>query len=149
MGRTWQCGTIQLDFQLPERFELEYVGADGEKHRPIMIHRVVFGSIERFIGILTEHFAGAFPTWLAPVQVKLLPIADRHIDYLNTVKAKLEAAGIRCEVDDRSEKIGFKIRSAQMEKVPICWWPATRILRPAHHVSVRSRKDGDEGCFQP
>ena len=118
LGRTWQCGTIQLDFQLPERFELEYVGADGEKHRPIMIHRVVFGSIERFIGILTEHFAGAFPTWLAPVQVKLLPIADRHIDYLNTVKAKLEAAGIRCEVDDRSEKIGFKIRSAQMEKVP-------------------------------
>ena len=117
LGRTWQCGTIQLDFQLPERFELEYVGADGEKHRPIMIHRVVFGSIERFIGILTEHFAGAFPTWLAPVQVKLLPIADRHIDYLNTVKAKLEAAGIRCEVDDRSEKIGFKIRSAQMEKV--------------------------------
>ena len=106
------------------------MGADGEKHRPIMIHRVVFGSIERFIGILTEHFAGAFPTWLAPVQVKLLPIADRHIDYLNTVKAKLEAAGIRCEVDDRSEKIGFKIRSAQMEKVPymlVAW----RTLSPA------------------
>lgn len=116
LGRTWQCGTIQLDFQLPERFELEYVGADGAKHRPIMIHRVVFGSIERFIGILTEHFAGAFPTWLAPVQVKLLPIADRHYDYLKAVENKLEERGIRCEIDDRSEKIGFKIRSAQMEK---------------------------------
>lgn len=111
LGRTWQCGTIQLDFQLPERFELEYVGADGAKHRPIMIHRVVFGSIERFIGILTEHFAGAFPTWLAPVQVKLLPIADRHCDYLKAVENKLEERGIRCEIDDRSEKIGFKILS--------------------------------------
>ena len=145
LGRTWQCGTIQLDFQLPERFELEYVGADGEKHRPIMIHRVVFGSIERFIGILTEHFAGAFPTWLAPVQVKLLPIADRHIDYLNTVKAKLEAAGIRCEVDDRSEKIGFKIRSAQMEKVPYMLVAGDKDIE-AGIVSVRSRKDGDEGA---
>ena len=113
LGRTWQCGTIQLDFQLPERFELEYVGSDGEKHRPIMIHRVVFGSIERFIGILTEHFAGAYPVWLAPVQVKLLPIADRHLDYLYDVKKALEAKGIRCEIDDRSEKIGFKIRSAR------------------------------------
>ena len=145
LGRTWQCGTIQLDFQLPERFELEYVGADGEKHRPIMIHRVVFGSIERFIGILTEHFAGAFPTWLAPVQVKLLPIADRHIDYLNTVKAKLEAAGIRCEVDDRSEKIGFKIRSAQMEKVPYMLVAGDKDIESGT-VSVRSRKDGDEGA---
>ena len=145
LGRTWQCGTIQLDFQLPERFELEYVGADGEKHRPIMIHRVVFGSIERFIGILTEHFAGAFPTWLAPVQVKLLPIADRHIDYLNTIKAKLEAAGIRCEVDDRSEKIGFKIRSAQMEKVPYMLVAGDKDIE-AGTVSVRSRKDGDEGA---
>lgn len=145
LGRTWQCGTIQLDFQLPERFELEYVGADGEKHRPIMIHRVVFGSIERFIGILTEHFAGAFPTWLAPAQVKLLPIADRHIDYLNTVKAKLEAAGIRCEVDDRSEKIGFKIRSAQMEKVPYMLVAGDKDIE-AGTVSVRSRKDGDEGA---
>ena len=145
LGRTWQCGTIQLDFQLPERFELEYVGADGEKHRPIMIHRVVFGSIERFIGILTEHFAGAFPTWLAPVQVKLLPIADRHVDYLNTVKAKLEAAGIRCEVDDRSEKIGFKIRSAQMEKVPYMLVAGDKDIE-AGTVSVRSRKDGDEGA---
>ncbi len=105
LGRTWQCGTIQLDFQLPQRFEAEYVGADGEKHRPIMIHRVVFGSIERFIGILIEHFAGAFPLWLAPVQVKLLPIADRHLDYLKEVKQKLAEAGIRAEIDDRSEKI--------------------------------------------
>ncbi len=145
LGRTWQCGTIQLDFQLPERFELEYVGADGEKHRPIMIHRVVFGSIERFIGILTEHFAGAFPTWLAPVQVKLLPIADRHIDYLNTVKVQLDAAGIRCEVDDRSEKIGFKIRSAQMEKVPYMLVAGDKDIE-AGTVSVRSRKDGDEGA---
>ena len=118
LGRTWQCGTIQLDFQLPERFELEYTGSDGEKHRPIMIHRVVFGSIERFIGILTEHFAGAYPTWLAPVQVKMLPIADRHLDRIYEIKKQLEAAGIRVEVDDRSEKIGFKIRSAQLEKVP-------------------------------
>lgn len=146
LGRTWQCGTIQLDFQLPERFELEYVGADGEKHRPIMIHRVVFGSIERFIGILTEHFAGAFPTWLAPVQVKLLPIADRHVDYLNTVVVPLlEAAGIRCEVDDRSEKIGFKIRSAQMEKVPYMLVAGDKDVE-AGTVSVRSRKDGDEGA---
>ena len=118
IGRTWQCGTIQLDFQLPERFELEYVGADGNKHRPIMIHRVVFGSIERFIGILIEHFAGAFPVWLAPVQVKLLPIADRHLDYIYEVKKSLEAKGIRCEVDDRNEKIGYKIREAQVKKIP-------------------------------
>ena len=127
LGRTWQCGTIQLDFQLPERFELEYVGADGEKHRPIMIHRVVFGSIERFIGILTEHFAGAFPTWLAPVQVKLLPIADRHIDYLNTVKAKLEAA--RWMTAARRSALRSALR--RWRRCPICWWPATRILRPA------------------
>ena len=146
LGRTWQCGTIQLDFQLPERFELEYVGADGEKHRPIMIHRVVFGSIERFIGILTEHFAGAFPTWLAPVQVKLLPIADRHIDYLNTVKAKLEAAGIRCEVDDRSEKIGFKIRSAQMEKVPYMLVVGDKEAESGQ-VAVRARSKGDLGAM--
>ena len=145
LGRTWQCGTIQLDYQLPGRFDLEYTGADGEKHCPVMIHRVVFGSIERFIGIITEHFAGAFPTWLAPVQVKLLPIADRHIDYLNTVKAKLEAAGIRCEVDDRSEKIGFKIRSAQMEKVPYMLVAGDKDIE-AGTVSVRSRKDGDEGA---
>lgn len=145
LGRTWQCGTIQLDFQLPERFELEYVGADGAKHRPIMIHRVVFGSIERFIGILTEHFAGAYPTWLAPVQVKLLPIADRHLDYLYDVKKALEAKGIRCEIDDRSEKIGFKIRSAQLEKVPYMILAGDKDIE-ANTISVRSRKNGDEGA---
>lgn len=146
LGRTWQCGTIQLDFQLPERFELEYVGADGAKHRPIMIHRVVFGSIERFIGILTEHFAGAFPTWLAPVQVKLLPIADRHCDYLKAVENKLEERGIRCEIDDRSEKIGFKIRSAQMEKIPYMLVAGDKDIENGT-VSVRSRKEGEHGAM--
>lgn len=145
LGRTWQCGTIQLDFQLPERFELEYTGADGEKHRPIMIHRVVFGSIERFIAILTEHFAGAFPMWLAPVQVKLLPIADRHLEYLEQVKEKLEAAGLRCEIDARSEKIGFKIRAAQLEKVPYMLIAGDKDVENAT-VSVRARKAGDEGA---
>lgn len=145
LGRTWQCGTIQLDFQLPERFELEYIGADGEKHRLIMIHRVVFGSIERFIGILTEHFAGAFPTWLAPVQVKFLPIADRHADYAREIMEKLEAKGIRCELDDRSEKTGFKIRAAQMEKVPYMIIVGDKDVE-AGTVSVRSRKNGDEGA---
>lgn len=145
IGRTWQCGTIQLDFQLPERFELEYTGADGAKHRPIMIHRVVFGSIERFIGILTEHYAGAFPTWLAPVQVKLLPIADRHIDYVRQLQEKLEEAGIRCELDDRSEKIGFKIRSAQLEKIPYMLVVGDKDIETGT-VAVRSRKNGDEGA---
>lgn len=145
IGRTWQCGTIQLDFQLPERFELEYTGADGAKHRPIMIHRVVFGSIERFIGILTEHYAGAFPTWLAPVQVKLLPIADRHIDYVRQLQEKLEKAGIRCELDDRSEKIGFKIRSAQLEKISYMLVVGDKDIE-AGTVAVRSRKNGDEGA---
>ncbi|MCD7872936.1 MAG: threonine--tRNA ligase [Clostridiales bacterium] len=148
LGRTWQCGTIQLDFQLPERFEIEYTGPDGEKHRPIMIHRVVFGSIERFIGILTEHFAGAFPTWLSPVQVKLLPIADRHLEYLNTIKDKLEANGIRCEIDDRSEKTGFKIRCAQLEKVPYMLIAGDKDIENGT-VSVRSRKDGEQGAFTP
>ena len=118
LGRTWQCGTIQLDSQLPERFELEYTGEDGQKHRPVMIHRVVLGSIERFIGVITEHFAGAFPTWLAPVQVKVLPITDRAAEYADQVAARLDALGYRVETDHRSEKIGFKIRQAQLEKVP-------------------------------
>lgn len=146
LGRTWQCGTIQLDFQLPERFELEYTGSDGEKHRPIMIHRVVFGSIERFIGILTEHFAGAYPIWLAPVQVKMLPIADRHLDRIYEIKKQLEAAGIRVEVDDRSEKIGFKIRSAQLEKVPYMLIVGDKDVEN-NTVSVRSRKDGEKGAM--
>ena len=118
IGRTWQCGTIQLDFQLPQRFEAEYTGADGQKHRPIMIHRVVFGSIERFIGILIEHYAGKFPTWLAPQQVRLLPITDRNSDYCDALCEKLRAAGVRCAVDKRQEKTGFKVRAAQLEKVP-------------------------------
>ncbi len=147
LGRTWQCGTIQLDFQLPERFELEYIGSDGEKHRPIMIHRVVFGSIERFIGILTEHFAGAFPTWLAPVQVKMLPIADRHLDRIYEIKKQLEAAGLRVEVDDRSEKIGFKIRSAQLEKVPYMVIVGDKDIENST-VSVRSRKQGELGAMR-
>ena len=146
IGRTWQCGTIQLDFQLPERFELEYVGADGEKHRPIMIHRVVFGSIERFIGILIENFAGAFPTWLAPVQVKLLPIADRHLDYISEIKAALDAKGIRCELDDRSEKIGYKIREAQLKKIPYMVIAGDKDIEN-NTVSIRSRKDGDIGSM--
>ena len=148
IGRTWQCGTIQLDFQLPERFELEYVGADGNKHRPIMIHRVVFGSIERFIGILIEHFAGAFPVWLAPVQVKLLPIADRHLDYMYEVKKALEAKGIRCEVDDRNEKIGYKIREAQVKKIPYMVIAGDKDIENGT-VAIRSRKDGDVGAMTP
>ena len=118
IGRTWQCGTIQLDMQMPERFDLEYVGADGEKHRPVMIHRVCFGSIERFIGILTEHYAGAFPLWLAPVQVKVMPITDRTNNYAKHVADRLEKAGLRVETDLRNEKIGYKIREAQSQKIP-------------------------------
>lgn len=145
IGRTWQCGTIQLDFQLPQRFALEYIGADGEKHRPIMIHRVAFGSIERFIGILIEHFAGAFPTWLAPVQVKVLPISDKYAEYANTVKEKLAAAGIRAELDTRSEKIGYKIREAQTQKIPYMLIAGQKEEEEGT-VSVRSRRAGDEGA---
>ena len=145
IGRTWQCGTIQLDFQLPQRFELEYVGADGEKHRPIMIHRVVFGSIERFIGILIEHFAGAFPAWLAPVQVKVLPISDKYMDYAQNVLNKLTEAGIRAEVDTRAEKIGYKIREAQTAKIPYMLVVGQK-EEEENTVSVRSRAAGDEGA---
>ena len=145
IGRTWQCGTIQLDFQLPQRFELEYVGADGEKHRPIMIHRVVFGSIERFIGILIEHFAGAFPTWLAPGQVKVLPISDKYMDYAQSVLNKLTEAGIRAEVDTRAEKIGYKIREAQTAKIPYMLVVGQK-EEEENTVSVRSRAAGDEGA---
>ena len=144
IGRTWQCGTIQLDFQLPLRFELEYTGADGEKHRPIMIHRVVFGSIERFIGILIEHFAGAFPTWLAPVQVKVLPISDKYMEYGQKVLDSLKEAGIRAEIDTRAEKIGYKIREAQMKKIPYMLVVGAKEEEEGL-VSVRSRFKGDEG----
>ena len=145
IGRTWQCGTIQLDFQLPQRFELEYIGADGEKHRPIMIHRVCFGSIERFIGILIEHFAGAFPTWLSPVQVKVLPISEKYEEYAKSVKAALDAADIRAEIDLRSEKIGYKIRDAQGQKIPYMLVVGQK-ERADGTVSVRSRFKGDEGA---
>ena len=146
LGREWQCGTIQLDFQMPERFDLTYIGEDGEKHRPVMLHRVIFGSIERFIGVLIENYAGAFPTWLAPVQVKLLPIADAHNDYANEVKAKLEDIGIRVEVDDRNEKIGYKIREAQLQKIPYMLVVGDK-EKEAGTVGVRSRKDGDIGAM--
>ncbi len=147
LGRDWQCGTVQLDFQMPERFDLTYIGEDGEKHRPVMLHRVIFGSIERFIGIITEHFAGAFPTWLAPVQVKILPIADAHIDYARTVKEKLEKEGIRVEIDERGEKIGYKIREAQLQKIPYMLVLGDKEAF-AKTVGVRSRKDGDIGAVK-
>lgn len=146
LGRTWQCGTIQLDFQLPQRFDISYVGEDGMQHRPIMVHRVVFGSIERFIGILIEHFAGKFPVWLAPVQVKILPIADRFHDYANGVEEALKQQGIRCEVDYRAEKIGYKIREARLDKVPYMLIVGQKEADEGK-VSVRSREEGDLGAF--
>ena len=147
IGRTWQCGTIQLDFQMPQRFELEYTGADGEKHRPIMIHRVAFGSIERFIGILIEHYAGKFPTWLAPVQVKILPVSDKFADYAQKVTDELKEAGIRVELDGRSEKLGYKIRAAQMLKVPYMVIVGEKEVAE-NVVSVRKRDEGDIGSME-
>ena len=144
IGRTWQCGTIQLDFQLPLRFNCEYIGDDGEKHRPIMIHRVAFGSIERFIGILIEHFAGAFPTWLSPVQVKVLPISEKFLDYGQKVLDELKAAGIRAEIDTKAEKIGYKIREARLQKIPYMLVVGAKEEEEGK-VSVRSRFLGDEG----
>ncbi len=146
IGRTWQCGTIQLDFQMPERFDLTYIGQDGEKHRPVMLHRVIFGSIERFIGIITEHYAGAFPAWLAPVQVQILPIADSHVEYAKQVQKELEKQGIRTELDDRQEKIGYKIREAQLQKVPYMLILGDKEVE-AKNVGVRSRQDGDIGAM--
>jgi threonyl-tRNA synthetase len=148
IGRTWQCGTIQLDFQMPERFDLTYVGADGEKHRPVMIHRVVFGSIERFIAILTEHYAGAFPVWLSPVQVRILPIVDKHHDYAEEIKTQLEKEGIRVELDLRNEKIGYKIREAQLAKVPYMLVIGDKETE-TKTLAVRSREDGDLGTMSP
>ena len=146
LGRTWQCGTIQLDFQMPERFELEYVGEDGEKHRPVMIHRALLGSIERFIGVITEHFAGAFPTWLSPVQVKVLPITDRAAAYADQVAAQLDQAGYRVEVDHRNEKIGKKIREAQLEKIPYMLVVGDKEAESGQ-VAVRARSKGDLGAM--
>lgn len=146
IGRTWQCGTIQLDFQLPLRFEAEYIGADGEKHRPIMIHRVVLGSIERFIGILIEHFEGKFPLWLAPVQVKVLSISDKFVEYANCVAEQLKKEGYRCEIDSRDEKIGYKIREARLERIPYILVVGEKEVE-SKQVSVRSREEGEMGCM--
>lgn len=144
IGRTWQCGTIQLDFQLPQRFEAEYIGEDGNKHRPIMIHRVLFGSIERFLGILIEHYAGKFPLWLSPVQVKVLSLSDKYIDYAKEIEAALKKEGLRCELDTRAEKIGYKIRSARLERVPYMLIVGEKEME-SNSVSVRGRDDGDLG----
>ena len=140
LGRTWQCGTIQLDFQLPQRFDIEYIGADGAKHRPIMIHRAIFGSIERFMGILIEHYAGNFPVWLAPVQVKLLSVSDKFLSYADAVLEELKAAGIRVEIDTRDEKLGYKIREAQLDKVPFMIIVGEK-EQANRTVSVRQRDD--------
>lgn len=144
IGRTWQCGTCQLDFQMPQRFELSYVGQDGEKHRPVMLHRTIYGSIERFMGILIEHFAGAFPTWLAPVQASILPISDKFNDYAEKVKKQLEDMDIRVEIDTRSEKIGYKIREAQLQKIPYMLIVGEKEVE-ASTVAVRQRTEGDMG----
>ncbi|MGD9569021.1 MAG: threonine--tRNA ligase [Sedimentibacter sp.] len=146
IGRTWQCGTIQLDYQMPQRFEMEYVGADGQKHRPIMIHRTAFGSIERFFGILIEQFAGAFPTWLAPVQVKVLPISEKFNDYAVKVKEQLQSLNIKVEMDERAEKIGYKIREAQMQKIPFMFVVGEKEAE-SNTVSVRERQKGDMGSM--
>lgn len=146
IGRTWQCGTIQLDFQLPQRFDAEYIGEDGKKHRPIMIHRVIFGSIERFMGILIEHFAGKFPLWLSPVQVKILPISDKFIAYAKETERILKKEGLRCEVDERAEKIGYKIRTARLERVPYMLVIGEKEAE-AGSVSVRKREEGDLGSM--
>ena len=147
LGRSWQCGTIQLDFQMPERFDLTYIGEDGEKHRPVMLHRVIFGSIERFIGILIEQYAGAFPTWLAPVQVKILTIADRHVDYAKKLIKEMSSKGIRVELDDREEKMGYKIREAQLQKVPYMLIIGDKEVEE-NKVSIRSRDKGDLGSIE-
>lgn len=147
LGRTWQCGTIQLDFQMPERFDLYYIGEDGEKHRPVMIHRVIFGSIERFIGILIEHYAGAFPTWLAPVQVKILPVTDRANEYAKEIEEKLKEMKVRAESDLRNEKIGYKIREAQLQKVPYMIILGDKEVEN-RNISLRSRKEGDLGAME-
>ena len=147
IGRTWQCGTIQLDFQMPERFDLTYTGSDGEKHRPVMIHRTAFGSIERFIGILTEHYAGAFPLWLAPVQIKVLPITDDHIAFAEQVMEQLKGAGLRVEMDSRNEKVGYRVREAQLQKIPYMLVIGDKEVE-ADSVAVRSRRDGDQGVMK-
>ena len=146
LGRTWQCGTIQLDFQMPQRFDVSYIGADNDKHRPIMIHRVIFGSIERFIGILIEHYGGRFPVWLAPVQVKVLSVSEKSREYANSIYDRMKAAGIRCEVDNRDEKIGYKIREAQLQKAPYMLVIGEKEVENGN-LTVRSRDKGDLGAM--
>lgn len=146
LGRTWQCGTIQMDMQLPERFDVNYVGEDGEKHRAVMLHRAGYGSLERFIGILIEHFAGAFPTWIAPVQVKVIPVTENHLEYAKSVARTLSESNIRVEVEEANETLGYKIRKAQMEKVPYMLIVGDKEVK-SHTVSIRSRKDGDKGSM--
>lgn len=146
MGRTWQCGTIQLDFLMPERFDLTYVGEDGKEHRPVMIHRVIFGALERFIGILIEEFAGAFPAWLAPVQARVIPVGERFVDYATEVQKQLLADDLRVDVDVRDEKVGYKIRSAQLEKIPYMLIVGEKEVE-AGTVSVRHRQAGDLGSI--
>ena len=145
IGRNWQCATIQLDYQLPERFQLKYIGTDNAEHRPIVIHRAIFGSFERFIALLIEHYAGAFPLWLAPVQTIIVPIADRHGDYAETVATRLREAGLRVEVDARQEKMGYKIREAQLRKIPYMLVTGDREAAD-NAVAVRHRTDGDQGA---
>ena len=145
MRRSWQLGTIQLDFAMPERFDLEYIGDDGKGHRPVMIHRAILGSLERFVGILVEEYAGAFPLWLAPVQIIMLPIADRHVKYAEEVAGRLRAKGLRVDVDARNEKTGFKIREAQMLKIPYMLIVGDR-EEEAGKVAVRKREEGDLGA---
>ena len=147
IGRTWQCGTIQLDMQMPERFDLEYVGADNEKHRPVMIHRVVLGSIERFIGVITEHYAGAFPTWLSPVQVEVIPVSEKYADYAQKVTEMLQAANVRAEADQRPEKMGYKIREAQLQKIPYMLVVGEKEVE-AQSVSIRTRSGKDGGVMK-
>ena len=145
LGRTWQCGTIQLDFLMPEKFDITYIGEDGEKHRPVMIHRVAFGSIERFIGILTEHFAGAFPTWLSPVQVRLMSITDKQLPYVEEICKKMQEKGIRAEVDRRNEKIGYKIRESVSQKIPYSLVAGDKEVENGE-ISVRRLGKGDIGA---
>ena len=144
LGRKWQCATIQLDYQMPQQFDLKYTGADNAEHRPVVIHRAIFGSFERFIAMLIEHYAGAFPLWVSPVQVIVLSIADRHIEYARSVRDRLAAAGLRVELDERQEKIGYKIREAQLQKIPYMLVAGDREVAE-QTVSVRSRSAGDQG----
>lgn len=144
LGRTWQCGTIQMDMQLPERFDVNYIGEDGEKHRAVMLHRAGYGSLERFIGILIEHYAGAFPTWIAPVQAKIIPVTDKNLEYAKSVAAAMSESDIRIEVEEANETLGYKIRKAQMEKVPYMIIVGDQEMK-GHTISVRSRKNGDQG----